>query len=145
MTTLPANAHDAAEVLDRRSQTISLTSATAARSSMFINGGACAALLVFFAAIWGETHVAGSIIVGIATALLYYMFGLLLGAMTSGAACISCQWSHDMITRGRVRDAQRIVGLFGAISVAMMIGAWMMFVLGTLITYKCFSMAPALR
>lgn len=126
--------------LARHARIVNHASVSAGKASMLINAGGSVALLLLFASM--EPGTPPTVAVGIATAILYYMIGLLLGSMTSGISFMSLRWLQEKATRNKLRDAERVFQLMNAISTALIVGAWVLFFLGTLITYKCISMSP---
>jgi uncharacterized membrane protein len=129
-------------ILSRKARSNNQASTAAGRASMFINGGASLALLAVFALIWGKPSVPPTVAVGIATAVLYFALGLLLSAMTSGVAFMNQRWVQEQADGGDLVRAERVFRIMNAVSTALIVGAWALFLLGTLITYKCFSMSP---
>lgn len=104
---------------------------SALKSALLINGGAAVALLAFIGKIWGDVDTQ-PVLDALATALIFYVSGVLSAAMASGATYFSQAGFADEF--GPL--SQRVGGVGRVAAVGFVFGGYAFFGTGSWIAFK---------
>ena len=110
-------------------QSVIQTGQAALRSAILINGGAAVALLAFLGRIW-ETEPSQTVVVGLPTSLLGFVFGVLAAAVASGTTYLAqFVLGENWIKTGHTMNI---------ISILLVIVSYGLFVFGGYTAYEAF-------